>query len=438
MAILRPTIEMHNDIEWTGLTPRDWQAKKARWLFNERNERGNPFTVQLLTPSQKYGVLPQSLFQEISGTKPVQVGEEKDLSEFKTVRKGDFCISLSAYMGGFEYSDYDGVISPAYHSFYKASDEICNAYYKYLFKSQAFIDVVNLITPQSVRVGRNTSFENFKDVVLPVPSLGEQQAIADYLDGCCSRIDEIISEVTASIEEYKSLKQSVIFESVTGKKISGINYVGSNNAAIGEIPSHWGKNRVKEIAERIVVGVVITPANYFDDNGTIPFLRGINVKEYVINSSPMVYISEDTNQILSKSIVHTNDLVIVRDGAIGVTAVVPKEFDGSNVVSMIIVTPGKDCDSHYLCYLMNSYVGKIQFDITRIGAALTHTSVKAVSNIEIPLPPLEEQKAIVKYLDKYIGTIDSLISEKQALIEDLLGYKKSLIFEMVTGKRKVV
>lgn len=189
---------------------------------------------------------------------------------------------------------------------------------------------------------------------------------------------------------------------------------------------------------RITVGVVVTPASYFDDKGTVAFLRGINVKEYVINSEPMVYITEETNEELSKTIVHTNDLVIVRDGAIGVTAVVPKEYDGSNVVSMIIVSTIDEYNSDFLCYVLNSYVGKIQFDLTRIGSALSHTSVFSVSNIEIPKPCIDEQNEIVKQLKKQHEKLDSLIAEKESLIKDLESYKKSLIYEVVTGKRRVV
>ena len=167
-------------------------------------------------------------------------------------------------------------------------------------------------------------------------------------------------------------------------------------------------------------------------------MKQLSIKEYVINSEPMVYITEETNEELSKTIVHTNDLVIVRDGAIGVTAVVPKEYDGSNVVSMIIVSTIDEYNSDFLCYVLNSYVGKIQFDLTRIGSALSHTSVFSVSNIEIPKPCIDEQNEIVKQLKKQHEKLDSLIAEKESLIKDLESYKKSLIYEVVTGKRRVV
>ncbi len=273
---------------------------------------------------------------------------------------------------------------------------------------------------------------------LVLPGENECLKIVDYLDETCSKIDEIIAEAKASIDEYKELKQSVIFEAVTKGLDKNVEMKDSGNLAIGKIPKHWVKARVKNVATRITVGVVVTPANYFDDTGTVAFLRGINVKEYVINSEPMMYITEETNKELSKTIVHTNDLVIVRDGAIGVTAVVPEKYDGANVVSMIIVSLGSEYNHDYLCYVLNSYVGKIQFNLTKIGSALSHTSVSSVSNIEIPKPSLNEQIDIVNYLKGQHKKLDSLITEKESLINDLEAYKKSLIYEVVTGKRRVV
>lgn len=124
----------YSGIEWIGQIPESWQIDKAKHLFFNRNEKGNEISLELLSPTQKYGVIPQSKYQEITGMKPVQVSEDADLSTFKTVHAGDFCISLSAYMGGFEYSTYEGVISPAYTSFYKIA-ELYDRYYMYLFRS---------------------------------------------------------------------------------------------------------------------------------------------------------------------------------------------------------------------------------------------------------------------------------------------------------------
>lgn len=108
-----------SNIEWLGEIPVGWRLVKAKYLFQEEKARGNGNSVQLLSPTQKYGVIPQSLYQEITGMMPTQVSDTTDLNTFKTIHNGDFCISLSSYMGGFEYSTYEGVVSPAYQVFRK-------------------------------------------------------------------------------------------------------------------------------------------------------------------------------------------------------------------------------------------------------------------------------------------------------------------------------
>ena len=269
------------------------------------------------------------------------------------------------------------------------------------------------------------------------PSLPAQQNIVHYLDTVCSEIDAMLSKTRSSIEEYKKLKQAVITQAVT-KGVRGEREMKDSGVEwIGEIPKAWAVQKIKSISSRINVGVVIRPSEYFDENGTVPFLRGINVKEYVISSDSMVYINESSNRLLSKSQVHTDDILIVRDGSIGTSCVVPAEYDGANVVSMVIVTPSISCDSRFICYSLNSDVGKTQFTLTKIGSALTHTSVSAVSDIIVAVPSCAKQKEIADYLDAKCAEIDKLIAKKEQLVKELESYKKSLIYEVVTGKREV-
>ena len=275
------------------------------------------------------------------------------------------------------------------------------------------------------------------DCRIPFPSYDEQLLISNHLNFQCAKINEILFHIRSSIEEYKKLKQAVITQAVTkgvrGKremKDSGVEW-------IGEIPKKWVIQKIKSISSRINVGVVIRPSEYFDENGTVPFLRGINLKEYLISSDNMLYINESSNRILSKSQVHTDDILIVRDGSIGTSCVVPAEFDGANVVSMVIATPLISCDSRFICYSLNSDVGKTQFTLTKIGSALTHTSVSAVSDIIVAVPSCAEQKEIADYLDAKCTEIDGLIAKKEQLVKELESYKKSLIYEVVTGKREV-
>lgn len=434
MTMIRPEAEMkESGVQWIGDIPSDWNTKPLCACLDEINQKNNPVvTTNILSLTNTDGVIPYSE-RGNQGNK-----SKENFEEYKVVYPNTIVAnSMNILIGSVGLSKYEGCVSPVYYV-YMAKPQVDIRYMNYLFQMEPFQKRLRQFANGILEIRLRVSSHDILHQKVAVPAYDEQQVIADYLDETCSKIDEIIAEAKASIDEYKELKQSVIFEAVTKGLDKNVEMKDSGNLAIGKIPKHWVKARVKNVATRITVGVVVTPANYFDDAGTVAFLRGINVKEYVINSEPMMYITEETNKELSKTIVHTNDLVIVRDGAIGVTAVVPEKYDGANVVSMIIVSLGSEYNHDYLCYVLNSYVGKIQFNLTKIGSALSHTSVSSVSNIEIPKPSINEQIDIVNYLKEQHKKLNSLIAEKESLINDLEAYKKSLIYEVVTGKRRVV
>lgn len=262
-------------IEWIGEIPESWSFIRGKFLFTERNERGNRNTLQLLSPTQKFGVIPQSLYEEISGMKAVKLDEKTDFNTMKSIYIGDFCISLRSFQGGFEYSEYDGVVSPAYHVFYKTS-ELCNTYYRYLFKEQGFIAKMASLT-KTFRDGKSIAFSDFADSLIPVPPLPEQRAIAAYLDRQCALIDSVTEKTKASIEEYKKLRQAVITQAVTKgvrgdrpMKDSGIEW-------IGEIPEEWGTPQIKYVAK---IGSGSTPDRNKPEywNGSINGSKQVNCK----------------------------------------------------------------------------------------------------------------------------------------------------------------
>ena len=434
MTMIRPETEMkESGVQWIGDIPSDWNTKPLYACLDEINQKNNPVvTTNILSLTNTDGVIPYSE-RGNQGNK-----SKENFEEYKVVYPNTIVAnSMNILIGSVGLSKYEGCVSPVYYV-YMAKPQVDIRYMNYLFQMEPFQKRLRQFANGILEIRLRVSSHDILHQKVAVPAYDEQQVIADYLDETCSKIDEIIAEAKASIDEYKELKQSVIFEAVTKGLDKNVEMKDSGNLAIGKIPKHWVKARVKNVATRITVGVVVTPANYFDDAGTVAFLRGINVKEYVINSEPMMYITEETNKELSKTIVHTNDLVIVRDGAIGVTAVVPEKYDGANVVSMIIVSLGSEYNHDYLCYVLNSYVGKIQFNLPKIGSAFSHTRVSSVSNIEIPKPSINEQIDIVNYLKEQHKKLNSLIAEKESLINDLEAYKKSLIYEVVTGKRRVV
>lgn len=214
---LDPTVPMKDSgVEWIGMIPCEWEIRRGKTIFRQRNERGNEKCLQLLSPTQHYGVIPQELYDKISGMTAVKLNLSVDLATMKTIHKRDYCISLRSFQGGFEYSIYEGVVSPAYQVFY-AFEEISDEYYKYLFKEKGFIAEMNSFT-LTIRDGKNISFVDFANSVTPYPPIKEQQKIADYLDDKCAKIDKLIAIKQAKIDKLQEYKKSLIYEYVTGKK----------------------------------------------------------------------------------------------------------------------------------------------------------------------------------------------------------------------------
>lgn len=209
---LNPNAPMkQSGIPWADTIPAHWAIDKGKFRFELRRTKGNTRNLVLLSPTQKYGVIPQSQLEGV-----VLVKENTDLNSFRTIHKGDFCISLRSFQGGFEYSNYEGVVSPAYQVFYPIKP-IADGYYKYIFKSDGFISYINTFS-MSLRDGKNIAFEDFGNSNIPVPPMEEQVAIADFLDTKCAAIDQAITDKTTQIETLKAYKASLIYEYVTGKK----------------------------------------------------------------------------------------------------------------------------------------------------------------------------------------------------------------------------
>lgn len=422
-------------IEWIGQIPEDWEIDKAKHLFFNRNEKGNEIRLELLSPTQKYGVIPQSKYQEITGMKPVQVSEDADLSTFKTVHAGDFCISLSAYMGGFEYSAYEGVISPAYTSFYKIA-ELYDRYYMHLFKSTTFIDEINKITPQSVRVGRTTSYDKFAQVLLPVPPILVQKRIADFLDKKCGKIDRYITRQQQAIEKLKTYKQSVITETITKGLNPDVPMKDSGITCVGKIPSHWSVIRFKYITDAIGDGLHGTPE--YDPDGEYYFLNGNTIgNENLVFKDNTDRLSESEHKKYKPVIINENTILITLNGATyGKTSFYHNEkvLLGKSAGYITL----KDGENKYFLRLyLQSHIAKLVMELSLCGSTIANLSLKTLNEFVMPYPPHYEQEQIVEYLTDKCSKIDSAINKKQSLIDKLTEYKKSLIYEAVTGKLEV-
>lgn len=411
-------------IEWIGQIPKGWELRRAKTLFTQRNSKGNEIEV-LLSPTQKYGVVPQSQLEGV-----VQVKEDTNLQMFKTVHKGDFVISLRSFQGGFEYSLYEGVCSPAYQVFYPTSP-ICDTYYRYLFKSQSFISKMNNLTV-GIREGKNIQYVDFANSQIPVPPLAEQERIAAFLDAECAEIDAVLEKTRASIEEYKKLKQAVITQAVT-KGIRGDRLMKDSGIEwIGEIPAEWDVVRIKNLFD------------YRNERNVKP-LEEVNLISLYTDKGVVQHcdLYETTGNKASNAdgykLVYENDIVVniilCWMGAIGRSA-----YFGVTSPAYDVYSPKQKTNSKFYHYLFrtNGFSG----DCYKVGRGIMAMRWRTYSDqfraIKVVSPPQSEQEEIVEYLDEKCEGIDDLIAKKQQYLTEIENYKKSLIYEYVTGKKEVL
>ena len=235
MTVSNMTRKMKDSgIEWIGEIPEEWDLVKGKYLFKLRTTKGNTKNVQLLSPTQNFGVIPQELYEKLTGMRPVKLKSDADLQQMRTIYKGDYCISLRSFQGGFEYSKYDGIVSPAYQVFYPYK-KISSTYYRYLFKDSSFIQKINSFT-MSLRDGKNIAFSDFGNIDIPFPTFVEQNKIAKFLNKKVSEINQTSQAIQQEIDALEEYRKSLITETVTKGLDKNVPMKDSGIEWIGEIP----------------------------------------------------------------------------------------------------------------------------------------------------------------------------------------------------------
>lgn len=413
-------------IEWIGEIPCSWRMKRGKYLFNQRSSKGNAISLQLLSPTQKFGVIPQSLYEEKTGMNAVKLKDNADLSMLKTIHKGDFCISLRSFQGGFEYSEYEGVVSPAYQVFFPTAN-IERGFYKYLFKDCCFIEKMNSYT-MTLRDGKNIAFSDFGNTYIPVPPLQEQKKIADFLDAKCAEIDALTADIQTQIDTLEQYKKSVITEAVTQGLNSDVEMKDSGVEWIGKIPSTWQVIRIKyllaERNSRSVYGEE-EPLSMSQKYGLIPTKEMDNVPHMAATN-------------VGAKLAYIDDLVFNKLKAhLGVFSV--SRYEGLVSPDYSVYFSKGNCNIKYLEYLFKTdlYINEFRKKVTGVGAGLSRLYTSGLFNIYAIYPPLFAQKEIVEYLTENINRANKTIDDKQKQLEILSNYKKSIIYEYVTGKKEV-
>jgi type I restriction enzyme S subunit len=278
--------------------------------------------------------------------------------------------------------------------------------------------------------------EQWRKLPLAVPPEPLQRRIADFLDRKTAAIDALIAKKERLVELLAEKRQALITQAVTKGLDPNVAMKESGIPGVGQIPRHWRVMRLKHISPRQTVGVVVNPSAYYAEEG-VPFLFGGNTREGGFCLDGVRRISSESNRILAKSVLRTGDLVTVRVGYPGVTAVIPPKLDGCNCASMMIVRRSQQFSSEWLCFAMNSVVGRRQVEVVQYGAAQEQFNLSHAVEFRFPVPPLPEQREIAQEVGQGVGQLAELRTRLGSSITNLREYRQALITAAVTGQLDV-
>lgn len=415
----------NSGVEWIGEIPEDWEVSKIGQLYEERRTKVSDTVYPPLSVTMQ-GILSQ-----------LETAAKSDAhDDRKLVLKGDFAInSRSDRRGSCGISEHDGSVS-LINTVLHPKTEMNPIYYNWLFHSFRFSDEYYKNGHGIVDDLWTTSWSEMKRIFIPLPPKSIQQHIASYLDKKCSKIEETIQNQQQVIEKLKTYKQSLITEAVTGKikiqngKVCGKyeNYKDSGVEWIGKIPSEWEVSKFGRFAQ--VKSNLVDPNLYLEypqiapDNigkGSGKLIDWQTVKDSGVISWNHLFFK---GQIVYSKIRPTLNKLIIAP------------FDGLCSADMYPIET--NIHKQFFVYMMLSqyFVEQVGL-ITRDRVKMPKINQNELSGILITVPTKEEQKEISDYLDKKCTAIDTAIEQKQKLIEKLTEYKKSLVYECVTGKKEI-
>lgn len=274
--------------------------------------------------------------------------------------------------------------------------------------------------------------------MIAVPPTDEQHAIADFLDTQCAKIDSVIADIEKQIETLQKYKKSLITEAVTKGLDRVVPMKDSGVACIGLVPQNWTYKKLGYMAEVTkLAGFEFTDYFEYVDEGVIA-VRGLNLKNFDISLADIQHIPEKTSDMLPRSQIHYNDVLISYAGTVGsvglVTDTTKRYHLAPNVGKVTVLS---ELIPRYLAYYLISYAGQEHIDQLKNKNAQESISMENIRRIKVLVPSQAEQQNICDYLDEKVNEVDTIISGQQKKLELMHAHKKSLIYEYVTGKKRV-
>ena len=423
--------------EWLGNIPVSWPIVLLSQIVTQVKNKNSDLREQNLL-SLSYGRIKRKPIDTNGGLLP------ESFDGYNVIEANDIVLRLTDLQNDHRslrvgLATERGIITSAYTTMRPRNSESA----KYLYYLLHTFDIRKGFYGMGSGVRQGLNYDEVKKLKLPLPTIVEQEAIAAYLDRETERIDAIIAEAKASIEEYKAWKASIIYEAVTKGIDSNAEMAESNIEWIGKMPAYW-----KLVPFRYVLSERNEKNNPVVSTERLSLSIDLGVTLYADKTTNLDRLKEDFTQY---KIAHEGDLVMnsmnMIVGASGVSSwfgcVSPAYYTFYDTEEDHVTA--KFCEYIFrnkamlrVLHSMGKGIYSIDRGDDRVNTCRLKVPKDELKSLLIPVPPIAEQREIVAYLNDKCNAINALIAEKEALIADLEAYKKSLIFEVVTGKRRVM
>lgn len=406
--------------KWIGRIPSAWQSDKLKYHLR-RKEPKNPGDMTVLSLYRELGIIPKDSRDDNHN----QTSE--DTSKYKYVKPGNFVVNkMKAWQGSVAVSDYEGIVSPAYYVYKFTDKSFDKRYFHHLLRGCYKDEFMRL--SGGMRVGQwDLSSEDLDNTLVVIPPIDEQIKIAEFLDAKCSEIDALVADIQAQIEMLEQYKRSTVIETVTKGLNSNIAMKDSGVQWIGRIPETWDCIRGKYILKYIT-----KPTK--EDDGVITCFRD---GEVTLRSKRREEGFTMADKEIGYQGIDVGDLVVHgMDGFAGAIGISDSRGKASPVLNVLET----DQNKRYIMYFLRSMAYGDVFLALATGIRVRSCDLRwnKLAELFYPIPSLEEQAQIVKHIDHVIEETNKIIADKKAQIATLEAYKKSIIFEYVTGKKEVV
>lgn len=423
----------YSGIKSIGKIPYNWKIKKCKYITEFVN--GYAFDSDLMQSSGKYPIVRIGDIdgEKISFNNCLYIDNNAGLDKYK-IKKDDLLLAMSgATVGktGYSPDDFEAYINQRVGIIRSLNNKFIN----YFLKTDYFHEYVNLMSVGSAQPNiSSTSFGEFK---ISVPNTREQKLIADFLDEKVDTIDNIICNLNNQIEILNKYKKAIITEKITKGLNINNKYKDSGVEWIGNIPEHWSCIRIKYIT--------IGNLNYGANESGIEFSESLPRYIRITDIDENNRLKDDDKQSLIPEIaknylLKNDDILFARSGAtVGKTFLYKSEYGKSAYAGYLIkATINNKCAVPKYVYYSTLGIGYDNWKNSIFTqSTIQNISADKYSNYKLPLPPIGEQKEIVNYLDKKCSEIDEILNSKIKQKEQMEKYKKSVIYEYVTGKKRV-